>query len=161
MATVWSCSEATRTTTGAWMLLPRIQYYFLGGPNWVGRTGGYLCVANAVNGLPLLIARIGADDFENHWAHLDACREKCSRLARCKSHITSWQSRNLSKKKFGGAVRAGNLIFSFSGLSEIGDEIFSLALAMQLGHVDIEFCNKVAALSGNPSWNGFLSFLRS
>ena len=59
-------------------------------------------------------------------------REKAERLHRLPLHLNSWQSRSEQHNRFGGAIRVGAYILSFSGLPQEEDEKQMLLLALRL-----------------------------
>ncbi|MDP3784801.1 MAG: hypothetical protein Q8R12_01870 [bacterium] len=96
---------------------------------WEGRTGGYFCLADKTDGLPLLIVQVGEIPEVKAGKYLSFCQEKARRLAKNLSHASSWESRDPNQEKWGGAIRAekmNGLILSFSGLPELGDEAVML-----------------------------------
>ncbi|HEY4490253.1 MAG TPA: hypothetical protein VJC12_03300 [Candidatus Paceibacterota bacterium] len=76
-------------------------------------------------------------------------QEKARRLASHPPHVSSWQSRDLDREMYGGAIRAENLIFSFSGIPEEGDEILVLGIALKLGLISNEEAEEIMAISHN------------
>lgn len=99
---------------------------------WAGRSGAYLCIADASSGLPLFIALVGEVPDDKGEKYLVFCQEKARRLAAYREHQTSYESRDPGQNKWGGAVRGGEFIFSMSGLPELGDEAVMLALLCDL-----------------------------
>lgn len=97
------------------------------------RKGGYLCVFDTERGKPILIAEIGsvpADKIEKYFV---LSQEKAERLSILHDHGASSESRDETKERWGGAVRFGKLILSFSGLSPDNvDEIYMFALGTAL-----------------------------
>ena len=133
-----------------------------GRSDWQGRTGGYFCLANAETGLPLLVLPLGQVPLEKAEKYLRLCQEKAKRLAEHLEHLSSWESRNPDKEQWGGAVRVGNLIFSFSGLPEMGDEAVMLAVAGShyVGTKDVsETLSTIASRSQNELWDQLQKFL--
>ena len=49
----------------------------------------------------------------------------------------SRESRNPGARQWGGAVRGGNYIISFSGLPEHIDEVFCFLLGVQYGELEV------------------------
>jgi hypothetical protein len=88
---------------------------------WKDRTGGYFCLAD-LRGMPLLIAPIGTMSREKAEKYLQLCQEKARRLSASRGHISSWESRVPDEEKYGGAITIADVILSFSGLPEKGDE---------------------------------------
>lgn len=109
--------------------LERLVALFDDDPGWQGKRGGYFCLADGETGLPLLLACIGEVPDEKVERYLRLCQEKPRRLAKYAPHVSSWMSRNPEADEWGGAIRiTSNMIFSFSGLPELGDEVLMLAL---------------------------------
>ena len=78
------------------------------------------------------------------------CIEKAGRLGFFSDQCTSWQSRNMAEEKYGGAIRSGQYILSFSGFPEHWDEacmcIFGL-YRCGLSKVDLQ---RIKEISENP-----------
>jgi hypothetical protein len=122
------------------------------------RKGGYFCILEENFSTPLIIARVGVIEAEGEASkYFGFVQEKARRLWVAHSHRSSWQSRNVEENKFGGAVRVGGLIISFSGLTESADEIISLGLAYVLGVADKSDIFAISKISANPHmeklWN--------
>lgn len=84
---------------------------------------GYLAVYNCLSNIGfLLICQIGVNPIDKREKRLALCQEKARRLALNHKHNSSFQSRNPEEARFAGAIRAGTLILSFSGLPELDDE---------------------------------------
>lgn len=115
------------------------------------RRGGYLTVL--VRGEPgfSLCSRVGVfiDDPEQYLAF---SQEKAERLQGLwHQHLSSWQSRDPDKGRWGGAIIADQLIFSFSGLPEKVDEAVVTAAAYWLGEItEYSQVLKIADISRNP-----------
>ena len=131
----------------------------IGVPEWEGKTGGYFCLADAGTGNPLFEpALIGTVPQEKKEKYLAFCQEKAKRLANHPEHEASWESRNEEANEWGGALRIGTLIFSFSGLPEWGDEALMLILAevhfSTFGDIDImlEAAHRIVSKTRNPYW---------
>lgn len=93
--------------------------------------GGYLCVTNR-EGIPLLIAHIGVSEDSKAADRLRFSQEKAARLAIHPAHYLSRESENKEMYQYPGAVRAHELIFSFSGLPGHLDELCMLILAVRV-----------------------------
>ena len=66
-------------------------------------------------------------------------------------HISSWETRDVATCCYGGAIRVGELIFSFSAFPEHWDEACMVALAnMSADHLPIHTMEKIRGISGNP-----------
>jgi hypothetical protein len=78
--------------------------------------------------------------------------EKINRLERNMQtlcHVSSWQSCNIADNQYGGAVLAKTHIISVAGLSQLGDEAISLAIAFKLGLISLKKTLEIAGISGN------------
>lgn len=119
------------------------------------RTGGYMTVLSLTDRPPttaLLVAEIGElTDPEKIKKYHDFSREKADRLRLniAMGHSSSWQSRNPDENHWGGAIRAGGAILSFSGLPELADEALTLEVARRLGMLSHELCLQIAQTSNN------------
>lgn len=114
------------------------------------KRGGYVCIATRT-GEVLAIFLVGTVPNEMKAAIYRAyCQEKAQRLGRKSNHISSWESRDESIMCYGGAVRAGELIFSFSGFPEHWDEACMIALANISGYyIPTYTMQKIREISGN------------
>ncbi|MCX6720748.1 MAG: hypothetical protein NTW11_03000 [Candidatus Staskawiczbacteria bacterium] len=66
-------------------------------------------------------------------------------------HETSFQSLDLDEDKTAGAVRAGNIILSFSGFAEdITNEALMILTAHDVGWFDSVKVQSISAISDNP-----------
>lgn len=119
---------------------------------WVGREGGYFCVADGKNGLPLLTVLIGKVPLEKALRYLNLCQEKAARLSMYPGHGSSWESRNPEENQWGGAIRVGtDFIFSLSGFPELGDEAVMLDTAWHINEPRVTL-DRIAQHSGNQYW---------
>ncbi len=129
---------------------------------WSGRTGAYFCLANRMTGLPLLIASVGSVHSDKVEKYLTFCQEKAKRL-RNNGRLSSWESRNPAKNQWGGAVAINDdLIFSMSGLPELGDEAVMLASAYWIypdKMAGLVHLDEIARRSNNPYWEPLKDFL--
>lgn len=114
------------------------------------RTGGYFCLAYKSSGLPALVAEIGEVNEEKKRKYYTFAKEKAFRLSITHTLETSWQSRNEAEDKWGGAVRCGKWIFSFSGFPELLDEAMMLVLGVRSRTINMEKAQKMANISQNP-----------
>lgn len=76
-------------------------------------------------------------------------REKILRLKAHPEHISSFQSRDIEKEMYAGAIRAIRCILSLSGLPELGDEAVMLVVALDLDLIKYDEAVKIAAISKN------------
>lgn len=112
------------------------------------RTGGFFALSRP--GMPSSYAHIewGALPVDKRSRSFELVNEKKGRLEAHPRHFTSYQSRNphaavidmFGRKqpwgKWGGAIRAGDYIISFSGFPELWDEAAMLVLAIRMGWLD-------------------------
>ncbi len=118
------------------------------------RTGGYLCILSNDrehdNDTPLAHHPFGIIKKEKHDRYVKLSEEKARRVQN--SNITilsSWETRNEAEDKKGGAIRVGEYILSFSGLPELGDEAFMLAVAAQCNLAPLTTLETIAHKSGS------------
>ena len=116
--------------------------------------GGYLCIADNATGAPLDVVKLGDPLPAKEGRYEELAKEKAWRLATRPWNDTSYQSRDPVRDRWGGAVRAGNHIFSFSGLTpDLLDEALVLVVARAyMGWMNadvIRKCVKMAELGGN------------
>jgi hypothetical protein len=112
-----------------------------------GRLGGYFCLATS-SGLPLLVASCGSPGEGKAEKYLAFCQEKARRLGSQPEHSLSLESRDEAQDRWGGAVRGGNFIASFSGFPERLDEVVSAAVLCMLDDLSIGEARR--RLRGNP-----------
>lgn len=124
------------------------------------RPGGIFSVSLDESGrAPLLVLTVRSPLLEKGSQSFDFALEKSRRLREHPDHLSSWQSRDPSSNKWGGAIRVGQFILSFSGLPELVDEALMLNLVHpnrlprhQL-HEEVpeyEYLRQVASISRNP-----------
>jgi len=83
-------------------------------------------------------------------AFLVNSQEKADRLTHKINDVSSYQSRNPEKSRYGGGIRCIGWVFSFSGLPELPDEALMLTCAVRLDIIDIQEAESIAAISDNP-----------
>jgi len=124
---------------------------------WEGKKGGYFCVADGLSGTPLLVALVGEVPLEKVEKYLEFSQEKSRRLAFQIGHLSSWESRDPSHNQWGGAIRIEDMIFSFSGLPELGDEVLMLLVGQMYGRRDNILLDdhlwEIVKRSNNPYWD--------
>ncbi len=115
------------------------------------------------------VAGEGLDFFFHHLVNgerlarnrSEACfrrvNEKLERLKASPELLASWQSRNTDEEMYGGAIRAGEYIFSFSGLSEHADEMICLLVAIELEALSCDEAYRIAKETGNQLYLDFLT----
>jgi hypothetical protein len=121
------------------------------------RTGGYACVASPANGLPIYIQLIGDISEEKVAGCFAIVQEKTKRLSEHRDHESSWESRDVSpddkaKRKYGGAIRAGDFLLGFSGFSEQMDEAIMLFVARRLDLMHEDRAAEIAKRNGNEKY---------
>ena len=122
-----------------------------------GRSGGYFCfLEKGYVGLsipPTLVGEVtnGKDD-----KYKTFCQEKVERLLSRylhEDHELSWQSRDESKERYGGAVCVSSpmeaFFFGFSGLPEVVDEAAMLLAAAKAGCISLDNARELAEISEN------------
>lgn len=125
-----------------------------------GRNGGYFCFLEHEYDdptIPLtLTTLIGTVPDGEDAEHSALSWEKVRRLhAKYKygDHRLSWQSRNESKKRYGGAVCASfpteAFFFGFSGLPELVDEAAMLLAAVKAEYMTLGEAMELAQISEN------------
>ena len=94
------------------------------------QTGVMFCVADLDTGAPLFKCVLGTLTVAEIKEYTTFALEKAERLAGHPEHVASSQSRNviLEPRKYGGAVRGKDYLYSFSGFTEDEDEAAGLAL---------------------------------
>jgi len=127
------------------------------------KNGAYLSVTDWDGRLHVAVLIGEVPDKDNALKYASLCQEKALRLAQFKEHVSSWQSRNESENKWGGAIRVQGLIFSFSGLPEHWDEACAVTLAYSLStrllsKADYEL---IKHTSGNPHLGKLLNTMVS
>ncbi len=112
--------------------LSYINPHFLEADRW--RKGGWLH-ALSPSGEVVLHKRLGVIDLpEEDVRHEQLSIEQAERLQAHPEHLTSWQSRDPQRGRFGGAFRtADHWIFSFSGLPERWNEGLVLGITTLYG----------------------------
>lgn len=130
-------------------------------PDWDERRGGFFCLQGVGNLYPFLVMQIGEVRRDKITKYMAFSQEKARRLAD-RVHlgeVSSWQSRNESQDKWGGAVRVDDLIFSLSGLPELGDEAVSLTAAILYSDGSprvIDLARGIAMKNNNPYFRKML-----
>lgn len=98
--------------------------------------GLFFCLMDRFTGRILVVIEIGEVNEEKAKKRFEFSQEKAMRLFRSEHHKTSYQSRNESENKYGGAIATSNLIFSCSGLPELMDEAIMLISACHSGFLN-------------------------
>lgn len=119
------------------------------------RDSGYLCILEndqtKIGEPPLALVSFGEILWNKRQKYFKLSQEKACRLQKSAlSIVSSWQTRNETEDKYGGAVRAGGYVLSFSGLPELADEAFVLLIATACGIANAELLrNEIALRSGS------------
>lgn len=93
------------------------------------------------------VGRPAADKKEKYW---NLSIEKSERLLTFPKHLSSFQSKDESKDRYGGAIRTELLLIGVSGFPELWDEAVSLVLAAIGGATTFEQAEYIASISRNP-----------
>ncbi len=149
------------------------QFLILPGNPKPERTGGYLAVMETRPQKKIVtITELGTCP-PNMLKAFNICQEKLHRLHHYlgKGHISSWQSRNIKNKKYGGGIitpsdsdwigNGNGLMGSFSGLVEHGDEAVVLVTWAIMGWIDYNEAQKIIKISENPFFSPLLSAVSS
>lgn len=127
------------------------------------RHGAYLTVTDA-HGRVLLAARVGqispdCDQHGNALVHVYATLslEKARRLANRLpvGQRVSFESRDVARHRYGGAVLAGDVIVSLSGLSEADDEAVVLIACVEAGLLTEAQAQARAGVNPNATFAAF------
>ncbi len=114
-----------------------------------GRRGGFLCVLRrlALGASPLLHVLIGRVPTDKTTRCFTLSHEKSTRLKRHLSagHLTSWESRDPSRDRYGGAIAGTTFLYGFSGFSEDDDSALMIALALQADDLSWEDAKRMSA----------------
>ncbi len=124
------------------------------------REGGVFCVKNARTNSLLLLAPVGRFPEKKSARYFSFAQEKATRLyfkvKRGSRHLTSWQSRDEEKQRYGGAILADDLILSFSGLPELADEAVVAYVAFLFNLIGFSTALEIANTSNNHRLLGLL-----
>lgn len=132
------------------------------------RYGGYLSILDIATGTWLVREqRVGrVDDPEKAAKYAGLSVEKAERLRTAiatHGHVSSRQSRDPERGRWGGAIRTQDysdecrdgIILSFSGLPELADEAFVVALAFWMPNIGFSDVDTIAKVS-DPEVNQLL-----
>lgn len=124
------------------------------------RTGGYLAVYPYKPGRnneavvqipPFLVVGVGPTmPPEQAEMSFELCQKNGRRLLMNPDHVSSWQTRNAEEGQYGGAIRANDYVFSFSGLTEIADEAVLVETCLSLGLLSTLVAERIVEASANP-----------
>lgn len=116
----------------------------------VVENSGYFTVFDcACNAGILMICQVGVIPPKKLERHFILSQEKAYRLFQNPAHFTSFQSRDTVNSRYGGAVRAGNLILSFSGISELDSEALMTYVAYHADWISRNRALENAVISKN------------
>ncbi|MFA6476106.1 MAG: hypothetical protein WCV68_01675 [Candidatus Paceibacterota bacterium] len=116
------------------------------------RYGGYLSVFAADQDQsepPLAVIRVGDPTKEKMGKYYDLCLEKGRRLLAHPGHLSSWQSRNVAKEQYGGAMCTPDFVLGFSGHTELGDEAILVNACFAVGMLPGSTAAAIASYSLN------------
>ena len=127
------------------------------------RQWGYLTIVSAIDARILYIIQVGECPLEKAEKYCRLSQEKARRLFNQigVGRKSSWLSRNEKNDQWGGAICAGKVIVSFSGLSELADEAVSLMTAVFCGWLAIEQAREIAAISDNKFFEQLLQLMKA
>jgi len=117
------------------------------------KKGGFLTIIDRITGYKYLTVIIGEVPSNKMEKYAELSGEKAERLFRTFNelkHQSSWESRDPDNGKWGGAITAADLIISFSGLTEAGDEAVCLDIAYKLNWSNYNEITKIAENNNNP-----------
>ena len=117
--------------------------------------GGYFCLRSctvSADAPPTLVELLGeVVPAARAGKRFALSQEKARRLAENSDHLSSWQSRDVAAERYGGAIRAGNRILSFSGLPEDADETVCTLAAHWQGLISAARVEEIARVSDNQT----------
>ena len=117
------------------------------------RQAGYFTLRDIATGRVIFTIILGDVPKEKQEKYLQLSLEKGDRLYKnYKSNFknfSSWQTRNPDKDLWGGAIRAGKYVLSFSGLSELLDEAFVLEVALTMNWENPYRLYEISQVSNN------------
>ncbi|RJQ36432.1 hypothetical protein C4552_04045 [Candidatus Parcubacteria bacterium] len=115
------------------------------------RSGGYFCLLERDDLAPTAMVRVGNPAPARLAEYLSRAGAKAHRLrGHSDQEPSSWVTRNLLLgRHYGGAIRAGEYILSFSGLPELAEEAAMLLAAWRLGWLTRDQAGVIATLSNN------------
>ncbi|MFA6190579.1 MAG: hypothetical protein WC711_03705 [Candidatus Staskawiczbacteria bacterium] len=94
---------------------------------------------------------VGLNTLRDEGNHYNRSIKQADRLFAHPKHVSSYQSRNPRQNQGAGAIRAGSVILSFSGLtSEFCNEALVLWVAHVVRWLSVDEAFNIARLSGNP-----------
>jgi hypothetical protein len=118
--------------------------------------GGCLTIFDNTDGKVIMSPDIICFPVGNTGYLREVSLEQGRRLFSNPGHVSSHQSSDHSKRKYGGSIRAGKLIISFFGLTrpddkpdEHGNEAVALILALKHGWSTMDYAERIASLSNN------------
>ena len=121
------------------------------------KQGGYLTAIQIYPRIISLQCQIGVVHPEKRDEYRGLSMKGASRLLAHPTHASSWQSRDHANKRWGGAIRSNNWVFSLSGPPEKMAEAVVTAVSYHLQLIIIRDVDFIASLSDNPSIRTLLS----
>lgn len=133
--------------------------------DWEKRPGGGLCIFGKEQYEVQLWSTIGKIPPEKENKYIFYSREKGERLFShlSEGHVTSYESQNIEKKEFGGAIFAKGKRFSFSGAPEVrdrADSILMLSLAVKSEQLHLQEAIRISKeILKTDNFQNFCEFL--
>lgn len=123
------------------------------------RQSGYFTLRDITSGRVIFILMLGQVPNEKQEKYLQFSLEKGDRLYKDYKknfkNFSSWQTRDPDKDKWGGAIRAGKYVLSFSGLSELLDEALVLEIALTMNWENPYRLYEISQVSKNNFYRYF------
>ena len=113
------------------------------------KKSGYLTIRRKSDGRVIVLFEIGDCPQFKAKKYFELSMEKGGRLFHHPGHVSSWQSRDPEKGRWGGAIATNELIVSFSGFTESLDEAAVLVFATFFGWISDKQAGKIAKISNN------------
>lgn len=114
------------------------------------KKGGYLTIVDKKTAEIILIYKVGRIAPEKVAKYFKISQQKADQLYLNPDLVSSWQMRDPEKGWYGGAISTEKLIFSFSGLSEHGDEYVVTSIALMFEMLDLGQARNIFMISKNP-----------
>jgi len=122
------------------------------------RKGCYICVMTKPGPKIFLVAELGNCGITKADKYFNLSQEKVHRLL-SHGHFSSWQSRDISDGKYGGAITAPldsqgyaegqKMAIGISGFTEEGDEAVALVIGLALKWIVLADAELITGISGN------------
>lgn len=140
-----------------------------------GKSGGYLGFFHRYCGTQLLLIPVGTIVPEKIHKYISIVSKKAELLRYHQNCLISWQCRCPTLDYWGGAIVVGmennelgmynketpeDLVISFSGLTEHGDEAVVLILALRCNLITKKHADSLAELSGNKVFSALFNKMK-